>query len=428
MKAIDVALKDMKRSYRSAVGLVFMFALPLLTTVLFYFMFGNIAAGGEFDLPVTRVVVADLDEGSPDLAAQLASSPGGIQAETLGQMVVAVLQNPDLSDLLQVSLAPDAASARAAVDRQEAQVAILVPPDFSRQFAAPEGRASLEFYQDPTLTLGPGIVRSILSRFLDGVAGAKIAVEVALETGGPGIAGRIGEVVQRYFEAALARDPEAAGLVDVRSTQPTDEEASPLVQIVGPIMGGMMIFYAFYTGFATAQSILREEEERTLPRLFTTPTPQATLLAGKLLAVFLTVVVQVLVLLAAGSVVFRIRWGAIAPVGLMAAGVVLTASSFGVFFNSLLKNIRQSGAIFGGVLTVTGMIGMISIFVQGSPTAAALGNTVALLVPQGWAVRAMSQAMQGAALSSLALTLLGLLVWSGAFLGIGIWRFSRRYG
>jgi ABC-type transport system involved in multi-copper enzyme maturation permease subunit len=74
------------------------------------------------------------------------------------------------------------------------------------------------------------------------------------------------------------------------------------------------------------------------------------------------------------------------------------------------------------------MIGMISIFVQGSPTAAALGNTVALLVPQGWAVRAMSQAMQGAALSSLALTLLGLLVWSGAFLGIGIWRFSRRYG
>jgi ABC-2 type transport system permease protein len=429
VKAIDVALKDMKRSYRSAVGLVFMFALPLLTTVLFYFMFGNIAAGGEFDVPVTRVVVADLDEGSPELRAQLAASPGGIVAETLGEVVVAVLQNPDLTDLLEVSLAPDAASARAAVDRQEAQVAVLIPPDFSRRFAAPEGRASLEFYQDPTLTLGPGIVRSILSRFLDGLAGAKIAVDVAFEVGGPGIAENIGEVVQRYFEGAFAQDPDGdTTLVDVRSTQPPVDEASPLVQIVGPIMGGMMIFYAFYTGFATAQSILREEEERTLPRLFTTPTPQATLLAGKLLAVFLTVVVQVAVLLAAGAVVFRIRWGGLAPVGLMAAGVVLTASSFGVFFNSLLKNTRQSGAIFGGVLTVTGMIGMISIFVQGSPTAAVLGNTVALLVPQGWAVRAMSQAMQGAALSSFALTLLGLLIWSGVFLGIGVWRFSRRYG
>ena len=111
----------------------------------------------------------------------------------------------------------------------------------------------------------------------------------------------------------------------------------------------------------------------------------------------------------------------------MAAGIVITASSFGVFFNSLLKSVRQSGAIFGGVLTITGMLGMISIFVQGSPSAATLGNTVSLLVPQGWAVRAMTQAMEGASLSSIWPTLLGLLAWSSAFLGIGIWRFSRRY-
>ena len=39
-------------------------------------------------------------------------------------------------------------------------------------------------------------------------------------------------------------------------------------------MGGMMIFYAFFTGASTGQTILQEEEEGTLPRLFTTPTPQ----------------------------------------------------------------------------------------------------------------------------------------------------------
>ena len=86
MKAIDIAITDMKSSYRSAIGLVFMFALPLLTTGLFYFMFGNIASGGEFDLAVTRVIVADLDEGSPDLRGQMAWDPGGLQAATLGQV------------------------------------------------------------------------------------------------------------------------------------------------------------------------------------------------------------------------------------------------------------------------------------------------------------------------------------------------------
>ncbi|OGO11425.1 MAG: hypothetical protein A2Z66_03125 [Chloroflexi bacterium RBG_13_66_10] len=427
MKAIDIAIKDMKRSYRSAVGLVFMFALPLLTTGLFYFMFGNIASGGEFDLSVTRVIVADLDEGSPDLRAQMASAPGGLQAATLGQVVVEALQNEDLSDLLEVSLAEDPASARGAVDGQEAQVAILIPADFSRQFADPTGRAVLEFYQDPTLTIGPGIVRSILSRFLDGIAGTKIAVEVALDEGGPEIVERIGEVVRLYLEAALAQDADAAGRIEVRSPQAEHEATSPLVQIIGPIMGGMMIFYAFYTGFATSQSILREEEERTLPRLFTTPTPQPAILVGKLLAVFLTVVVQMVVLLVAAYLIFRIEWGEILEVGLMTLATVITASSFGVFFNSLLKSTRQSGAMFGGVLTVTGMIGMISIFVRGSPSAATLGNTVSLLVPQGWAVRAMTMAMDGATLSSLWPSLLGLLGWSAAFLGIGVWRFSRRY-
>jgi ABC-2 type transport system permease protein len=424
MKLIDIAVKDMKRAYRSAIGLVFMFVLPLLTTGLFYFMFGNIASGEEFELSATRVILADLDEGSPELAAQMAA--GGMPAGTLGQILASALQSDDLADLIEVSLAPDGASARAAVDRQEAQVAILIPPDFSRQFAAPEGRAVLEFYQDPTLTLGPGIVRSILSRFLDGMAGVKVAVEVALAEGGPGMAANVGQVVQLYLEEALA---EGAGeaLVQVRSTQPQEEEASELVQIIGPIMGGMMIFYAFYTGFATSQSILREEEERTLPRLFTTPTPQSTILLGKLAAVFVTVIVQVVVLMVAANAIFGIQWGAPLAVALMAAGTVASASSFGVFFNSLLKNVRQSGAVFGGVLTVTGMIGMISIFVRGSPSAATLGSTVSLLVPQGWAVRAMMQAIDGAALAAIGPSILGLAAWTTAFLGIGVWRFSRRY-
>ena len=428
MKSIDIALKDMKRSYRSAVGLVFMFVLPLLTTTLFYFMFGNLASGGEFDLPVTRVIIADLDQGSPDLLTQLASAPGGLPAETLGEIVVLALQSEDLSDLLDVTLAADAAAARASVDRQQAEVAVIIPADFSRQFSTPQGQATLEFYQDPTLTIAPGIVRSILNRFLDGMAGTKITVEVAMREGGTGIASRIGEVVQLYLAVSLAQaEGPAAALIDVQPPGTTQEVSSPLVRIIGPIMGGMMIFYAFYTGFATAQSILREEEERTLPRLFTTPIPQAAILTGKLLAVFLTVLVQVVVLLIAAYVIFGIRWGEIAAVALMASGTVITASSFGVFFNSMLRSTRQSGALFGGVLTITGMIGMISIFVQGSPSAATLGNTVSLLVPQGWAVRAMVQAMDGAGAPTLGPALLGMLVWSAAFFAIGVWRFNRRY-
>ncbi len=120
-----------------------------------------------------------------------------------------------------------------------------------------------------------------------------------------------------------------------------------------------MVFYAFFTGASTAQSILKEEEERTLPRLFTTPTSQATILTGKLLSVFMTVSVQVIVLLVAAHLIFGIQWGDLLSVALMAAGIIFSASSFGIFVNSFLKNTKQGGVLFGGVLTVTGMMGMI---------------------------------------------------------------------
>jgi hypothetical protein len=87
--------------------------------------------------------------------------------------------------------------------------------------------------------------------------------------------------------------------------------------------------------------------------LFITPTPQATILGGKFLAVFLTVVVQMAVLIAAGRLIFGIRWGALEAVVLIALGVVLAASGFGVFVNSFLKDTKQGGVVFGGILTVT---------------------------------------------------------------------------
>lgn len=430
MKVLDIALKDMTRSFRSAIAWIFMFGVPLLMTGMFYVMLGNSMNQGGFDLPRTKLVIANLDEGGPKMQAGTENVPGSIEADTLGELVVNVLQSDDLADLLDVSLAPDASSARLAVDNQQAQVAIIIPADFSKQFADLYGQATVEFYQDPTLTISPSIVKSIMNQFMDRISGIKIAVDVALEQIDTADYNLIGQVIQRYLDtSATQSDDLAETLLEVRppDTKQEQEDVNPVLRIVGPIMGGMMIFYAFYTGASSAQSILREEEERTLPRLFTTPTAQATILSGKFLAVFLTVLVQMIVLLIAARLIFRIEWGGLAPVALMTAGVVLSASSFGIFINSMLKNTKQSGAVFGGVLTMTGMIGMISVFAVNSPAATRLGNSVSLIVPQGWAVRALLQSMNGQPVADVLLTTLVMLAWGAVFFIAGVWRFNHRY-
>jgi hypothetical protein len=145
------------------------------------------------------------------------------------------------------------------------------------------------------------------------------------------------------------------------------------------------------------------------------------------LSVFLTVLVQITVLLIAGRLIFKIEWGEPLTLVVFVIGVVCAASSFGIFINSFLKSTKQGGIIFGGVLTLTGMVGMIRIFAMNSPAAETLGNSVSLLFPQGWAVRGLLGAMNAEPFADILLTTLVLLAWAVVFFLVGVWRFNRRY-
>ena len=167
------------------------------------------------------------------------------------------------------------------------------------------------------------------------------------------------------------------------------------------VMGAMMIFFGFFTGAATAELILREDERGTLSRLFTTPTRTGTILAGKLIAVALTLIGQVAFLMLFGWLVFRIYWGELLPAFLAGLGLVILAGTFGVFLVSLLKNTRQGSVVFGGVMTITGMLGVINMFTMGAPNANPMADKISLLVPQGWAMRSLSLAMDGASIGEM---------------------------
>jgi ABC-2 type transport system permease protein len=434
MKVFDIAIKDLTRSFRSAFAVIFMFGVPLLVTGMFYFMFGNVSENGGFALPRTKVIIANMDQGGPRFQVNPKNIPGGRQADTMGDLIVSILESEDMEDLIEITFASDPQAARAFVDNQQAQVAVIIPADFSEQFAdVREGKAVIEFYQDPTLTIGPAIMRSILNRFLDSMGGFKIALNVFMDEANPADYALTGQFVQRYMHSSLALNEDLEGeLLDVRAPSGARQSAEAenqnvLLSILTPIMSGMMVFYAFFTGTSTAQSILKEEEERTLPRLFTTPTPQVTILAGKLLSVFLTVCAQVIVLLIAARLIFGIHWGEFVPVALIALGIIFSASSFGIFVNSFLRDTKQAGVVFGGVLTVTGMLGMVSIFGGGAPSAARLGNTVALLVPQGWAVRGLLQSVNAEPIGAVLVTVLVMLAWSATFFVVGVLRFNKRY-
>jgi len=421
MKVLDIALKDMLRSFRSGFALVMMFVVPLLITGIIYSAFGGLRGDGGFDLPVTRVQVVNLDQPGPQFSF------------SFGQMLVGFLQDERLAELLQVTEAADEANARAAVDSQDAGVAVIIPPDFTTAALAPEGRASITLYQDPTLTLGPGIVKGIVSQFVDGFAGTRIASGVvADQLGQRGVAidaSLMQEVAMQYgaWAEALGRS-RGEGAHPALDIQPPPSKTEPVSQgagMMGPIMAGMVIFFAFFTGASTAETIIREDEVGTLARLFTTPTPRAVILGGKFAAGFITLIVQVVVLMLASAVIFRIRWGEPLSVALVALGLVVAAVGFGLFIMSFLKSTRQAGPVMGTVLTLSGMVG--GLFTTGFQNLPAAYDTINLLTPHGWVLRGWKLVMAGGGVGDVLLPVLVTLGMGIIFFAVGALVFRRRF-
>ena len=417
MRIIDVAFKDLKRVFRSPFSLIMMFGAPLLLAGLLYFAFGGLTTGsGSFHLARTRVVIANLDQTDP-LASSFKAS----------EMLITFLQDEDLVDVVEIAMAPDETSARAAVDQQRADVALIIPANFTQAALAPEQEASIILYQDPTLTIGPGIVKDLVNHFMDGFSGAKIAARVtnaAIQENGAQADPSLAEWAAGQYAAYLESSSHAAALHVVSPTGESMQSGAGLAMI-GPIMAGMLVFFVFFMGANGAESIIHEHEEGTLARLFTTPASAGTILAGKFVGVFATLVIQAAVLLAASALIFHIAWGKPLSVSLAILGLIVAATGFGVMLMSMIKSTRQTGPILGGVLTLTGMLG--GLMTNGISNIPEIMDKLTLTMPQGWALHALKLSLTGGTAETLIVSTLVLIALGGLFFVIGLSLFRRRF-
>jgi ABC-2 type transport system permease protein len=423
MKVLDIALKDLLRSFRSLFAVGMMVVAPLLITGLIYFAFSGMG-GDQPDMPAIQVGWVNQD------------APAADAPFNLGQMIVDMITDESVVDWLSATGYPDPAAARTAVDRQEIGIAILIPADLSAAILTGErkGDTSIVIVHDPTLSIGPQVVRDMVTSLLDGFTGGSIALKVIAERQqSHGIASdptQIPAWLAQYqawyvdFQRALFHEPGRAALRMVAPAA-SGEPAAPMQQILGMIMVGQMIFFAFYTGAYSMMSILREQEEGTLARVFTTPTNRTFILAGKFLAVFLTVIMQGIILMLFARLVFGVDWGRPTSVALAVVGQVVAASGLGVLLIAFVKNTRQAGPVLGGGLTAFGMLG--GLFTVAIPSMPALFDTLALFTPHGWVLRSWKLAMAGGSPTGLLVPFAITVVMGAIMFSAGAMLFRRRF-
>lgn len=424
MAAIYIALKDLKRQFRSPFAVVFMFLLPLATAGVIGLAFsGLLSDEGGFEIAKTYVVVANEDE---PLAAA-----GGF---SVGQTLVEFLQSEDLSSLIETIVVERPAEASSAVERGTAGVAVIIPQGLTASVFVNHQPASIRLETDPALTLGPDIVSAIISDFVDGFSASLIAGNVAsqqLSQRGIELNPEQHQAFIQSFATWLQENQAAGsgmqGQVITTEVVQSDEsqQATPLEDMLSDVVVGMMIFYAFFTGAAGAQSIIQEDEEGTLSRMFSTPSSPATILGGKFITIFITVFVQIVVTLIAAALIFNTYWGKILPLAAAIIALNVVAAGFGLMVIAPQKTTRQAGAIMGIVLTMTGMAG--GLMTTGFTNMPDAFTTLTRFIPQGWALETFRTAMTASRLSTVMTPALVTIAIGAVCFAIGAQLFRRRF-
>jgi len=419
MKILDIAFKDMTRSFRSAFAIGMMLIAPMMLTGLIYFAFGS-GSSDSPSMPAINVGVVNLDV----LPAQ---SP---LTAPLGDNIRFMFFDDSVKSWITASDYADEASAREALDKQEIGIAVIVPQNFTESYLGGSRDVQVLIVSDPTLSIGPAVVQNMVTMMVDGVAGSGIAIQTITERSqANGIQpdpAQVPEWVQRFgtwyteFQRDLFHHPDQAAFVVVAPSAGETETTNPIQKVMGLTMAGQLIFFAFFTGAYSMMSILREDEEGTLARLFTTPTDRTSILTGKFVAVFITVILQGLVLMVAGHYAFGINWGEPVGVALALTGQVVTATGLGVLLIAFVKSSRQAGPVLGGGLTALGMLG--GLFTANMPNA-----VIANFTPQGWVLKAWRMVMDGQSAGNLVVPFIVMVAMGAVMFVIGSMMFRRRF-
>lgn len=202
------------------------------------------------------------------------------------------------------------------------------------------------------------------------------------------------------------------------------QEAPRFARTIVPIGASQAVFFALFTGVFGIHSIYEERKYWTLQRLIVSPTPRIFLLAGKLLGNLVTVFLQILILLAAltliASVVIgqpTLIWGTnFAAIIIVTLALALCVSGLGVFVVGLAKTPEQVN-LFGPMINI-------SLAVLGGAFGFALPEQAARFSLIYWGVDAFMQLAN--AQTDVAVNLLVLFGQGILLFLVGAWLFKRR--
>jgi ABC-2 type transport system permease protein len=367
-KVITIAWLRLKTMLKSPGGIVLMFVMPLIFSIIF----GGISGNGTTSKPQVLLVAGNSEE---------------------SRETVALLMRNSQYQWLEV----EEKEARKKVKAKEAIAAIILAEDFPSQIEneKPIFEVINQHETQEYLALQP---------ILDGV-GRTVIRSYQLAS----------EVNKIEFPLLLKEIAKQEGIKiehEIIQKDGTKGENTSLLTV------GFTIMFMMFGIAGAASTILDERKAGTWQRLLTTPATKGQMMVGYLLSYFLMGWIQMLVLMGAMSMVFGAVWGNLAYFIPFASLVILTIVGFGLMMAGLVKTSQQAGALNAVLIVSSCMLGGVYWPLEIVPD---FMQQIAKAVPQSWMMSGLREIISGSLHTSSLVKAVGVLLgFSVLFYTVGL--------
>ncbi len=393
IRIIDITLKDMLQMARDRKIFMFLLVMPILFTVLFGYAFGGFG-GGDTD---QRLPVGYLDADDSWLSGELYTL---LKASTIIRLEEFAANRQEQLE-------------KSVID-EELVAAIIVPPGYGRTIL--DGKnAKVVLFGDVSTPVGTTVKSAVLTAAnrLDGTVRTAIILEGASANQVP---------FDYAFEQTLSAWEEPPITVNETTSSAIDEESNGNMSLAHT-SPGMMLQFAIAGLLTSAQIIVAERKSHSLQRMLTTATKRVHILIGHLLAIFIMIFAQFLVLIVFGQIILKIDYlsNALAT-GVVAFTAALCIATLGLLIGTLAKSEEQ--AVIFALIPMFVFAGLGGAWVPlefTGPTFQVIGHAS----PIAWAMDGFKNiTVRGLGLSSVLLPAAALVGYAIIFFGTAAWRFQ----
>ncbi len=277
---------------------------------------------------------------------------------------------------------------------------LVIPQGFGESIASGSGQAELFLYRDVTADAAVAPVQSALENIANGYRDSKLKETLA-------------EMGKNDAEIKQILTPPVR--VDMK-------ESAAKLDMLTQVVPGYTVMFVFFVIITMVNRFLKDKESGMIARLHSTALTPFRYLIGMWIPSILIVIIQCIVLLAFGRLVYNMNLGDLAAVSLLIVSLALCCTGIGLAL-AMLAPSENMGVAFTQIIALGGAIlgGLWFPFEMLPPFARAIGK----FTPQYWALHGLQDVMmRGAHIGDVALTAVVLLAFAAAGLVVAVARFK----